>query len=99
MASVDAWTGDVPGWATLPGGGANMMPSWGLVMDYWALAVLTALPAGLVRLNRLRRRIARRYRRQEGCCAKCGYDLRATPGRCPECGTETPAAKKIAPAV
>ena len=50
---------------------------------HWAAVSLSAvLPASW-----LVRRCRRARRGRAGLCASCGYDLRATPGRCPECGT------------
>jgi hypothetical protein len=46
------------------------------------LAAACLLPG--IRLGRVLRR---RRRRDPGVCPACGYDLRATPERCPECGT------------
>ena len=48
----------------------------------WCPAVLTFCPVALW-VWRSRRS---RHRGRAGHCPSCGYDLRATPERCPECG-------------
>jgi hypothetical protein len=59
---------------------------WDLLIPDYAIALsLAALPL-LWLAFRLRRIGSRRGR-----CRSCGYDLRASAGRCPECGTPIPA--------
>ena len=45
---------------------------------------LPAAILGLMSIFFIRK--SRRLRHRLGCCPNCGYDLRATPERCPECG-------------
>jgi hypothetical protein len=51
-------------------------------IPYWALAIFCAVGP----IWSLRRRISRRVD-DRVLCPACGYDLRATPDSCPECGT------------
>ena len=55
------------------------MLEWCFVL--WGAMAVLWLPA-VLRLG------ARLQRKRNGLCLTCGYDLRASPGRCPECGAE-----------
>lgn len=56
-----------------------------LFVPYWMLALVTIVPP-LARLAAWRRSRVARGRGQSGHCPACNYDLRASTGRCPECG-------------
>lgn len=57
-------------------------PEYHLQFPMWfCVAIFAVLPSGVAA-----RWTRSRLRRREGFCSKCGYDMRATPQRCPECG-------------
>ena len=59
---------------------------WKRVRVPYALLALLTGAAPVARGVALMRERSRARRRRDRICAVCGYDLRATPGRCPECG-------------
>ena len=56
-----------------------------VVVPYWAICSALAI-SPLIWLSRY----CRQRRNGVGVCRHCGYDLRATPERCPECGAQVP---------
>jgi predicted amidophosphoribosyltransferase len=56
------------------------------VVSDWAIVLLLALAPAIWLLRTLKPHAP-------GCCRHCGYDLRGTPDRCPECGTQATQAK------
>ena len=62
--------------------GRDALISTGIAIPYWLLSALTFVPPVALTTQWVRRRRQVRL----GLCPSCGYDLRATRERCPECG-------------
>jgi hypothetical protein len=62
--------------------GSRIQDNWTIDVPYWFVLLLPLIaPAVRARLH-----LKDRRRASAGRCHACGYDLRATPERCPECG-------------
>jgi hypothetical protein len=55
-----------------------------LAAPLWSVVLVTLAPPLVLWVYRRHRR--RNGRMSNPSCSRCGYDLRATPDRCPECG-------------
>jgi hypothetical protein len=66
-------------WVEYRNGGINPGTYRSVALPLWFAAILSGLTPAARLYGCVRRPRA-------GHCSQCGYDLRATPGRCPECG-------------
>ena len=82
-------------WAgfTVPAGETGMRGAYSITIPFWFAIPVCAIFA----LPWLWRTLRRRHRIRHGLCLLCGFDLRASVGKCPECGAPIPPRKATAP--
>jgi hypothetical protein len=78
-----------PPWAT-DGSQLRSRHLLAVVVPFWFLFLIIAIWPALYFIPHIIRRITAVRRLHLRLCSNCGYDLRATPDRCPECGTVPP---------
>jgi hypothetical protein len=69
--------------------GSVVMLEHQVYVPYWFVMILFAIGPVLY-LRAARRHSIHMRRIRDGLCTLCGYDLRASKDRCPECGTPFP---------
>jgi hypothetical protein len=65
-------------------GSSASYTAWFVRSPFWLMLTLGATSPSIMLFRHWQ---SRRRRARQGLCKRCGYDLRATPDRCPECGT------------
>lgn len=60
----------------------------GVDINGWAVCVVLVFPWAIKKSLQYAQRRRALLRSRSNRCVTCGYDLRASPGRCPECGAE-----------
>ncbi len=76
IGSFGSWT--ITGGRVFRCGTSHSVPLWIPSVAFFVLGISCVVPPAY----------RRRKRKKLGLCVKCGYDLRASKDRCPECGQE-----------